>query len=65
MNKINFRSLEKVLTPKEMKNVVGGGSCTVCCGGGGCGLVWCLGTSHCVDIAWEKCGSNGWTHDCY
>ena len=29
MNKINFRSLKKVLNPKEMKNITGG-SCDEC-----------------------------------
>ena len=50
LKKINLTGLEKVLSPKEMKNIIGG-SCTIVCSDGtfhansceGSETFWCAG----------------------
>ena len=55
IKKINLNGLEKVLSPKEMKNVVGGGS-GCCCADGQCEVIYrCDSDGGCS--AW---GSGGW-----
>ena len=65
MNKINFRSLEAVLTPKEMKNILGG-TCTVqCAGTTKVFSIDCCSMADCDDKAYVICGDSGWGTDCY
>ncbi|MBP3517923.1 MAG: TIGR04149 family rSAM-modified RiPP [Parabacteroides sp.] len=55
MKKINLKTLETVLSPKEMKNILGGGSSTCS------GIVSCSGTCGdpqytCVMGSNQRCG---------
>ncbi|MDL2266006.1 hypothetical protein LJC43_06470 [Parabacteroides sp. OttesenSCG-928-G21] len=63
--KISLKTSAVVLTEKEMMKVLGGGSCLVQCSGESPQIIYCLGTSHCIDKCWEKCGIAGWMTNCY
>ena len=74
MNKINFLSLKKTLTPKEMKNVLGGsggdystGCCYTCAGSNGVlnGAKAIYNASDCFDYASASCGGDESSFICY
>ena len=67
MNKINFSSIQKTLSPKEMKNVLGGsgGCCFVACANGGGATINCDGPADCASQCDAICGDDGWQTNCY
>jgi natural product precursor len=65
VQKISFNGLKKILSKKEMKNIIGGGYWCTC---GGSGSWWEFGPpgSSCQSAymnALEWCGSDGYGHN--
>ena len=66
---ISIDALKKVLSPKEMKNVLGGsggGDCLVQCGDNGQVYpITCWDILDCESQCYAKCGDCGWSTNCY
>ena len=62
---ISLNGLQKVLSPKEMKNITGGSGCTVVCSDNSQYGINCANTIDCEEQCWEKCGGGGWMTNCY
>ena len=67
MKKICFNGLKKVMSPKEMKNILGGSSSYRCCCGMGSNIdCFDVTADSCRDAAWAisfVCGDN--TSGCF
>ena len=62
--KISYQNIKDILTPKEMKNVLGGSSCMVKCSDNSVHILNCASLSDCEEQCWEKCGGGGWGISC-
>ena len=65
MKKISYNSLEKVLTPKEMKNITGGSCMVKCASNGLYHYLECWDILDCESQCYAKCGDSGWYTTCF